>query len=112
VKDKQSLPLIGQPPCYSYIKDMLNATISTQAQITYIRHQPSYTQLGVKMKRAWFLYGTRNGHHNTELQTLRQIIVQNAQNEPTILNHQGKQTTLGTSRQQSTNNDEQQGPIG
>ena len=72
---------------------MVNATISTQAQITYIRHQPSYTQLGVKMKRAYGFYmelvtdiTTRNGHDNTELQTLRQIIVQNAQNEPTILN--------------------------
>ena len=42
---------------------VLNPTIRKQTQITYIRHEPSYKQLEVKMNRTSFLCGNRNGHH-------------------------------------------------
>ena len=41
-----------------------------------IRHEPSYKQLGLKTNRTSLLCGYRNGHQNTELRMLRQIIEQ------------------------------------
>ena len=40
---------------------------------------------GVKTNRTSFLCGNGNEHHNTELKTLRQIMVQIVQNEPHCL---------------------------
>ena len=37
---------------------------------------PPYKQLEVKTNRVSFLFGNRNGHHNTELRTQRHIIGQ------------------------------------
>ena len=48
---------------------VLDPTIRKQTQITQIRLEPSYKQLEVKTNRISFLYGNRNGHHNTELRT-------------------------------------------
>ena len=39
-----------------------------------IRHDPSYKQLEVKTNQTSFLCGSRNGHHNAELRTLRHIL--------------------------------------
>ena len=33
------------------------------------KYEPSYEQLEVKTNRTSFLYGNRNGHHNTELRS-------------------------------------------
>ena len=48
----------------------LDTTIRKQTQITLIRHEPSYKQLGVKTKRTSFVCG----NHNTEPKTCRHII--------------------------------------
>ena len=43
--------LLRYSPCYSYSQDMVDTTVHKQTQITSIRHQISYKQLGVKMNR-------------------------------------------------------------
>jgi hypothetical protein len=49
-KDKQFLLLIRHLPCYSYNQYLLDTTICKQTQITYLRHETSYKQLGIKTK--------------------------------------------------------------
>jgi hypothetical protein len=44
----------------------MDTTVRKQTQITYVRHETSYKQLGVKTNGILFLYGNRNGHHNTK----------------------------------------------
>ena len=43
----------------------------TQANTNNVKksHTPFYKQLEVKTNRTSFLFGNRNGHHNTELRT-------------------------------------------
>jgi hypothetical protein len=48
----------------------LDTTIRKQAQITLIRHEPSYTQLGVKTNQPSLVCE----NHNTEPKTSRHII--------------------------------------
>jgi hypothetical protein len=47
-KSKQFLPLIRHLSCTSFIQEVLETTIRKSTQVTYIRHQPFYNQLGVK----------------------------------------------------------------
>ena len=56
---------------------VLDTTIRKQTQITQIR------QLELNTNRTWFLCGSRNRHHNTELWTSRHII---GQHKKLILN--------------------------
>jgi hypothetical protein len=72
----QSLIYLGYPQIAKTSKAknttqyVLNTTMHKQTQITWIRHEPFYHQLGVKRtNRTSFLCGNRNGHHNTELKT-------------------------------------------
>jgi len=68
-KGKQFLLLLRHPPCYSYSQEVFVTTTRKQTQITYIRHQPSYKQLGTKTNRTLFIWGNRSGHHNTDITT-------------------------------------------
>jgi hypothetical protein len=55
-KSKQFLLLIRHPPCYSSSHDVLNTTTHKPAQITQIRHEPFYKQLGVNTNQILFFY--------------------------------------------------------
>ena len=68
-KGKQFLLLLRHPSCYSYSQEVFVTTTRKQTQITYIRHQPSYKQLGTKTNRTLFIWGNRSGHHNTDITT-------------------------------------------
>ena len=56
-------------------KYVLDTTIHKQTQITYIRHEPFYKQLGVKTNRTSFLCGNRNGHHLCDIVNYRNYSV-------------------------------------
>ena len=56
-KDKHFLPLVKHPQCFSYSQDVFATTKRNQIEITLIRHEPSYKQLGVKTNRTSFVCG-------------------------------------------------------
>jgi hypothetical protein len=84
-KDKQLLPLIRHPPCFSYSQYVLDTTMHNQTQITQIRQEPSYKQLKAKTNRPSFLLGIRSGHHNTEFRTYRHMIGQHISYDSVVL---------------------------
>ena len=54
-------------------RHLIEQNIGHHYVLTYttntLRHEPSYTQLGVKTNRAFFLYGMRYKHRNTNVKT-------------------------------------------
>jgi hypothetical protein len=54
-------------------RHLIEQNIGHHYVLTYttntLRHGPSYTQLGVKTNRAFFLYGMRYKHRNTNVKT-------------------------------------------
>ena len=54
-KDKQFLPLIRYPLCYSNSLDVLNTTIRKQEQMTQIRHEPFDTKYKTRSNIILFL---------------------------------------------------------
>ena len=59
-----------------------DCTYNKQTQIIWIKHGPSYKQLGVTTNRTPYVCESCRGHHNTEPRTWRRII--NGQNEQRV----------------------------